>query len=245
MSGRPEAWNALSKAPADAAAGVDLELELRPHGLPGRLIVFCGVDGSGKTTIRELAHGHLSSRGVFASRVDALSSGCRSLPYFLSYTQDPLRAATGEVDLAALCFVCLGDRLVTIRREFLRRLAAGEWLLCDRYVFTPLAELLAFEYPPADIEAVLGLVDLFPAPDLVFLADVDGATALRRVSERADEQDKTLHLAFYARVAEAFRFVCDANGVHRVPTAGALEQTLGAMAPHLDELVSGVELSVR
>jgi dTMP kinase len=222
----------------EAAAGVDLRLRLRPHGGPGRLIVFCGVDGSGKTTLRELAHEHLARKGVFASRVDALSPGCRSLPYFLSYTEDPLRAATGEVDLAALCFVCLGDRLVTIRREFLRRLAAGEWLLCDRYVFTPLAELLAFEYPRADIEAVLGLVALFSAPDLVLLADVDGATALRRVSERADEQEKTLHLAFYARVAEAFRFVCDANAAPRIPTDGRPERALSAMAPHLDALVA-------
>ncbi len=215
-----------------------VRLNLKPHDLPGRLIVLCGVDGSGKTTTLEMIHDYVRALGRTAVIVDALSPDCRNLPYFRTYAQDPGTALAGTTDLAALCCVSLGDRLLNVRTRLLPLMRNGTWILCDRYVFTSLAEMLAIGSPEKDIKVISEIAKLFPGPDLAILADVPPDVAIRRIRARPQDRDKVLHLRFYERAVESFRIVGRDNGLVIVNTNRPPKAAFESFRRHLDRLLA-------
>ncbi|MER5642194.1 hypothetical protein ABT095_35295 [Kitasatospora sp. NPDC002227] len=180
------------------------EVRFQPQPGPGKLIAFEGVDGAGKSTTIEVVAGLLEAAGVPFERVDLLSPQARRLPYFRRHAQDPTTARRGEGDQPALGIVCLGDRLGNFRTVHHARLAAGTWLLVDRYVFTPLAEAQALGSGPEDVALLTRLAGMFPRPDAAFFPTVPAELAIERIRSRPKDRGKVLDEEFYRRAVSAF-----------------------------------------
>lgn len=212
--------------------------EMRSHGLPGVLITFSGTDGSGKTTTLQGVRDYATSRGAAVEVIRMPSEPCRALAYFRDYVEDWSRAVSGEVDLASLCLVCLGDRLMTVRRQILPLLESGTWVLCERYVFTPLAELYAIGGDAADRAAIEAVVSRFPAPDLGVVTTVAADEAIRRIRSRPEERDRPLDRELFARVVDGYLAVARHHGLI-VADTGAVGESLilARLQPHLDRLL--------
>jgi dTMP kinase len=106
---------------------------------------------------------------------------------------------------------------VAARAEHLARtirpaLAAGEWVLCDRFFdSTDAYQGFGQGADRATIATLARLVD--PHPDLTLILDVTEATAAARQAARGRETDRYDRLGpgFHARVAAGFRQIAAEN----------------------------------
>ena len=199
-------------------------LAAAPHRLAGRLIAFSGVDGSGKTTLLEHTKRWLKRQcGLAASRVVMPSLTARRHPLFqtLMYDADPVARAT--VDPLAVALLIMADRRQLLFGDVLPRLARGEAVLCDRYVYCTLTDAAARDLEGRD--ALHRLAELFPRPDLSFVMDADADVVLKRIRSRPSEQEMYVDEALLRRTVQTVRAFAAANGFEVVPTDGEPEET--------------------
>jgi dTMP kinase len=168
----------------------------------GKLIVFEGIDGSGKTTQLKRAANWLTKAGY---RVVAL----------LEPTYGPhgrrLResARTGRLSPEAERDLFVLDRRWDVETNIQPALAAGKVVLLDRYYFSSIAYQGARGLDPADIRARSEAIA--PPPDLVLLFDLDPETAIQRIEKSRGETPNLFEgLEYQRQVREIFLSLTDA-----------------------------------
>lgn len=231
----------LNTAPSSMHPAPTIRFRDQPYS--GKLIVFEGVDGSGKSTSIQMAAEYLEESGVPAEILDLLSPNCRQLPYFRRYADDPTSAVRGETDQPSLGIVCLGDRLMRFRTHYYKKLAEGTWLLCDRYVFTPIAESLALGTGASDLEILVRIAEEFPRPDVGFMPIVDATTAIQRIRTRPKDQGKVLDPGFYTRAIASFRDALTVHDFVPLDTTSGTSTTREAISDALAPLVQAYHLA--
>lgn len=98
----------------------------------------------------------------------------------------PLGQAIRELEASmppeALALSCAADRYDHIAREIQPQLAAGSWVVCDRYVAS---SLVLQRIDGLDFEWVWELNKAVLQPDLIIYLEDDPDTITRRLSERS------------------------------------------------------------
>lgn len=162
--------------------------------MSGALIVFEGLDQSGKQTQAESLRDYLTSRG----------RTCRlmSFPdYATAIGTELSRALQGEREYAAdvMQLLYVANRYEH-RDEIQRWLSEGGIVVCDRYVASSIA------YGEAQRLDRVWLTDIqrfLPAPDLTILLDIAPETAAQRKAAGRDRYERDL--ALLARVRQSYR----------------------------------------
>lgn len=166
----------------------------------GRLVVFEGVDGSGKSTQLRLLAERLRARGhdpvvtheptggAFGQRIRAMArSGERVAP------EEELR-----------WFV--EDRREHVAGVIGPALAAGRLVLSDRYYLSTVAYQGARGHDPQRLLAEAE--GEFPPPDLALVFEIDPARGLARVAARGGSAEPAFEeAAFLSRVDAIFRSI--------------------------------------
>lgn len=140
----------------------------------GRLVVFEGIDGSGKTSLSRMFHAWLLGNGIAAV-------------WLREPTDSPLgekirRIAqdTESISIQEELEYFLQDRRWDVENNILPALGSGKTVVMDRYYYSNAC------YQGArgiDLEAILHQNREFaPEPDLIFIIDVDVDRALARIS---------------------------------------------------------------
>jgi dTMP kinase len=143
--------------------------------LTGRLIVFEGLDGSGKSTQARLLVKWLQSRGYRVFFTEWNSSELISGTIRRGKKKNLLTPTTFSL-LHATDFA---DRL---EQHILPPLRAGYVVICDRYTYTAFVRDAARGCDPAWVRNLYGFA---PAPDKVFYFRVPVATSLgRKIASR-------------------------------------------------------------
>jgi thymidylate kinase len=215
-----------------------LRLRLRPHGQPGKLIVFCGNDGSGKSTLTQAAVDRVRASGRRALEISVLDDFVRESRDFRRYAWNP-PGSSGDVDLLGLSLLCAGNRLQNVRRRVLPELAAGAWVFCDRYVFTTWSEFSAFTRPQIEADVLRAVLELFPAPDLGVLVHADPQTCVSRVRARADEASKKLDVDWYAHIRDVYREVGAQNGFREICSDCEIRECERLLEEYLADVAAG------
>ena len=186
----------------------------------GRLIVFEGAEGAGKTTqIRILAEG-LTTAGipfVAVREPGGTAVGDDSRDIVLHQEQE-ITAAT-----EALLFMSSRAELVT--REIQPSLSKGNVVLVDRFFLSTYAYQIAGRgLPEAEVRAANRLATAGLVPDLTLLLDVHAAHGLERADARG-KRDKIERSGddFHARVGNAFRQFADPEWQHSHPECGPIK----------------------
>ncbi len=143
---------------------------LRRIPYPGKLLVFEGLDGSGKSTQARLLLKYLSARGYRVFFTEWNSSELVSGIIRRGKRKNLLTPTTFSL-LHATDFA---DRF---ERHILPPLRAGYIVICDRYVYTAYARDIARGCDPAWVK---NLYSFAVAPDKTFYFRVRVETALRR-----------------------------------------------------------------
>ena len=209
------------------------------HGLPGVLFVLEGIDRSGRSThARRLeAHVRFAGRGVTrTSLATSLLSG------------DLIRAAkrNRRAEPAEMALLHAADLAERIEQLVLPSLRAGLIVIADRYCWTPMARAEARGVDPSWLEALFAFV---PAPDAVFLLDVDPETSLNRRAQDLDPYEAGVDLGLAADVRESYRLFqsrlaacfdryAERDEFNRVAAIGTAEAVGDRIVPIVDAVMA-------
>jgi len=193
-----------------------------------RFIVFEGIDGSGHTTQAKLLADYIAERGalVWLTREPTeLTEAGRAIKTTLRgelpMPNDPMEFQKLYVE----------DRRQHVE-EIKQHLAAGEWVVCDRYVPSTVAYGAG---SGADYQTLLELNQQFPLPDATFFLDVSPSIAVERVKGRGETREFFEHeeklsaiRQNYLRLMENYPHMKSVNGEQGIEDiAGQVRAILG------------------
>ena len=196
----------------------------------GRLVALEGIDGCGKSTQARALADVLGARLTHEPGATPLGASLRRL--LLSPDTPPPTPRAEALLMAA-------DRAEHVARVLEPALAAGEWVVTDRYAASTLAYqgwgrgLGAQELAPLVSWATAGL-----AADLSVLVDVDVALAAARRGDAGDagaDRLERLGPEFAARVREGFLAQAQADPAHWFVVDGS--RPAGEVTAHIVEAV--------
>jgi dTMP kinase len=198
---------------------------------PARFITLEGGEGAGKSTQVGLLAAALERLGlsVLRTREPGGAPGAEVLRELL---------LSGRVDWSAPAETLLhfAARAEHAARTIRPALAAGRWVVCDRFFDSTMAyQGFGQGADRALIAALTGLLGL--RPDLTIVLDVDPAVAAARLRQRATPADRYERLdpAFHARVNAGFRSIAAAEPQRcvLVPADGTPEAVHAAILAEL------------
>jgi dTMP kinase len=192
--------------------------------MPGRLIVFEGLDQSGKETQAQELRERLRGLG---HRVRLMSFP----DYGTSIGEEIARALQGERDYGPDVM-----QLLFIANRYERKPAMEHWmeggliLVCDRFR----ASSIAYgEAQGLDANWLTDMQQFLPQPELTILLDISPHTALTRKAVGRDRYERDLQLL--ERVRESYRRQATQAGWHVVDG----EQPKPAVSEAVTQIVDG------
>jgi dTMP kinase len=201
----------------------------------GRFISLEGGEGAGKSTLLAGLHDHIAARGI--ALVQTREPGGTAVGEAIrAIVLDPrARGMAAETELLLM----FASRAQLVREAIAPALAAGQWVLCDRYVDASYAYQGGGRGQPperiAELErwACAGLL-----PDLTLLLDLPVATGRARAAGRGEaDRIETEADAFFERVRASYRARAAAEPQRfRLIDAGqppqaVLQAAIAALAP--------------
>lgn len=205
----------------------------------GRFIALEGGEGAGKSTQARLLAEALRAAGkqVTLTREPGGTPGAEAIRALLLGTGGEGWGARAE----ALLFCAA--RADHVERLIGPALAAGQWVICDRFVDSSRAyQGGAGGLEDAEILALHRIGSQGLLPDLTLLIEVPGGEVAQRLAERdggAADRIGGRGEAYHARVATAFRHLAEAepDRFARIDGSGEAEaihqRIIAAMAPLL------------
>ena len=189
----------------------------------GRFITFEGGEGAGKSTQARRLAAHLCDLGqpVLLTREPGGAPGAEAIRAVVlgGHGLDPIAEAM-------LMFAARREHLVATIRP---ALAAGFWVICDRFADSTLAYQVHGQGVARGVfEALAGLALEGLRPDLTLILDLPPEAGLARARGRGVAADRfeRLGLDFHARVRAGFRAIAAAEPGRCV----VLDATLDAQA---------------
>ncbi len=197
-------------------------------GARGRLIALEGIDGCGKSTQARALADALGARLTHEPGATELGAGLRAL---LLAPEVPAPSPRAEALLMA------ADRAEHVTQVLGPALAAGEWVVSDRYAGSTLAyQGYGRGLDPAALRALVEWATDGLVADLSVLVDVPVEVAAARLAAgpgsaaRLDRMER-LGPAFAARVRDGFLAQAAADPEHWLVVNG--EASVGELAAHI------------
>lgn len=186
----------------------------------GKVVVFEGTEGAGKTTQIRLLAERLAVAGIecVAVREPGGTPVGDAIREILLHPEKEITAAT-----EALLF--MSSRAELVAREVLPSLEQGMVVLVDRFFLSTYAyQVFGRGLPEEEVRAANRLATSGLVPDLTLLLDVPAAEGLSRADSRG-ARDRMENAAdeFHHRVADAFRRFTDAKWQHSHPECGPIK----------------------
>jgi dTMP kinase len=188
--------------------------------LAGRLIVFEGGEGSGKSTQLRRLSAALATSNV--SHVCLREPG--GTPVGTEVRRVLLDRASDIVERAeALLF--MASRAQLVEREVRPALARGDVVLLDRFFLSTYAyQIAGHGLPEGEVRAANSLATAGLVPDLTLLLSFPVAEGLARAARRATAHDRmeAMGESFHRRVAAAFDSYADPAWQRTHPECGPI-----------------------
>lgn len=201
----------------------------------GILIVFEGIDGSGKSTQLRRAAARLRAQGV-----DVVETGEPTKGTWGRMIREMART-TDRVSRDTELAWFIKDRREHMRDFVEPALAAGKVVLCDRSYYSTVAYQGARGFDPAKLLADSQLE--FGRADLVLFFDIEPEQGLARVAARGGQHEPAFEeLGYLERVAEIFRELREPEIV-RVDAGKSEEEVGGAVAKEIERVVAARGIS--
>lgn len=193
----------------------------------GRLIVFEGIDGTGKSTQLESLRDYLEKLGYCVVTTREPTDGPYGRLIRQRYNQRNQFSQEQELQLF------IDDRREHVATVINPALANGRIVLCDRYFMSTAAYQGAAGFDPDEI---IELNNFAPSPDLALLFELDPAEAVRRITEhRGDQLNDFEQFDYLQKVDTIFRRM-------RLPYIKRIDatQSLTVIEQHVRRLVSEI-----
>lgn len=178
-----------------------MKLKLKKHPYEGKLIVFEGTDGAGKTTLIgktvQYLHEAIGWGSVLVVKQPTDLSRKTRLFQKMMYC-----GRHEDIDYRAVQLLTLSDRIQHQHEVIVPALKAGKTVICDRYVYTSAANMESRGYCKERwfYEASKNIV----RPDLCILAYAEPSLAIARIKARPEEARRHLDEKLLKSVSEYF-----------------------------------------
>lgn len=172
----------------------------------GRLIVFEGIDGAGKSTQVRMLRRKLCARGRKAVSFREPSRGRWGRVLRAKAKSEGSLTPAEELDLF------IKDRRENVARNIRPALRAGKIVILDRYYFSTIAYQGAKGLDPDRIRKINER--FAPRPDLVFVLDLGAPEGLSRISGRKIRDVLFEREAYLRKVRRLFRTFQGPRFVH-------------------------------
>ena len=190
--------------------------KLKKSNYSGKLIVFEGTDGSGKTTMLTKAYDYLCRKtkreNILLVKQPTDLSRKTELFQKMMYTQNP------NVDYRAVQLLTLSDRVQHGYEVIEPALSEGKIVLSDRYVYTSIANMLARGYKHE--KWFFEVCNHILKPDLTFWAYAKPEQAIERIKRRKDEADRYLDETLLKNVYSEFSKMAKSEKMCVLDTGG-------------------------
>ena len=186
----------------------------------GRLIVFEGAEGAGKTTQIRLLMERLKAAAIpcVSFREPGGTAVGDDIRDIVLHQDEEITAAT-----EALLFIA--SRAELVAREILPSLENGNVVLVDRFFLSTYAyQIVGRGLPEPEVRAANKLATGGLVPDLTLILDVHASHGLERADARG-KRDKIERSGddFHTRVGAAFRQFTDPRWQHSHPECGPIK----------------------
>lgn len=182
------------------------KLNMLQNQTPGLLITFCGLDGSGKSTMmRRLIADLETSYKLFITKQP--TEAVRGSKIFRTYMDTPYHEA---FDYRSLSLLAASDRLQHVNKVIKPQMDARKIILCDRYFYSCLANLRARGYK--DDRWIYEIAKFVIQPDISFFFDVSVEEAVARVRKRPEEKERYIDMELQYKLREEYINICIKNG---------------------------------
>jgi dTMP kinase len=176
----------------------------------GKFITLEGGEGAGKSTQVNLLVEALTSAGIAAdaTREPGGSPDAEAIRDLLLQGENERWDAISET---LLFFAARRDH---VERTIRPTLAAGRWVVCDRFTDSTIAyQGYGRGLPLADLEALRSFTLGDFGPDLTLILDLPGDEGLARAARRAGDTDRfeRLDRDFHQRLREGFLAIAKAE----------------------------------
>ncbi|MBI2623190.1 MAG: dTMP kinase [Candidatus Liptonbacteria bacterium] len=164
--------------------------------MPGKFIVFEGLDGSGQSTQTRLLAEFLTRKGrevVITKEPTGESEAGKKIREALA--QRIVVTPRGLQELFA------EDRQEHLERVILPALTEGKYVISDRYMFSS----FAFGAIECDLEWLIELNREFPMPDLAFFLAISPEKAVSRIEKRGKPKELFEETEKLKKVDENYR----------------------------------------
>jgi len=181
---------------------------------PGRLIVFEGTDGTGKSTQLKLLANALQEKGLAVVSTREPTDG--------KYGQQirELYTGRGNVSLEEELNLFLADRQEHVESFLRPALHDGKIILCDRYYLSTIAYQGAAGLEPS---MILNRNSFAPVPDLAILFHAPIAIGVKRITQnRGDTQNDFEKEGYLKKVAQQFELL-NLPYIRRIDASGTIE----------------------
>lgn len=209
-----------------------MKLQMKKHNCSGKLIAFCGLDGSGKTTQINLLKAFLEEQGLDVYLTKQPTDFVRKSDIFRTYMDKENHDA---YDYLALSLLCASDRVQHSNMEILPALKRNKIVISDRYYYSCLANLLARGYE--NQKWIYEIAESIPQPDIVFFMDTDAETAVQRVRERPKEKDRYIDMELQYRLRDIFLKIAESNHGIAVNTSNSVQDCFASIKSAVSEVI--------
>lgn len=181
------------------------KLKMKKHKTKGLLFTFCGLDGSGKTTMMNRLINDLSGEYEVVTTKQPTDS-VRNSEIFRTYMDS---SEHDRFDYRSLSLLAASDRVQHCNKVILHELEEGRIVVSDRYFYSCLANLRArgFKKDKWIYEIAKSIIK----PDLAFFFDVPVEIAVSRVRERPNEKDRFIDMDLQHQLRKNYIDICRAN----------------------------------
>lgn len=176
----------------------------------GRFITFEGGEGAGKSTQLRLLAQALEARGlsVLTTREPGGSPGAEAIRTLL------VTGETGRWDGLTEALLHYAARRDHLRCTILPALAAGTWVLCDRFNDSTLAyQGFGHGAERAELDALYRMVAGDLRPDLTLILDLPVEQGLARAGLRngtgGEDRYERMDRSFHERLRQGFRSIAE------------------------------------
>ena len=192
-------------------------LKLKKKNYPGKLIIFEGTDGAGKTTLITKTINLLKEK---YNEEDILSlKQPTDLSRKTKLFQKMMYSANHEdIDYRAVQLLTMSDRVQHGFETIEPALKEGKIVVCDRYVYTSYVNMIARGYTKE--KWFKNVSKHILKPDIKFLAYVKPSEAIKRIKARPEEKDKYLDEGLLTKVARLFKKVAQKDKFLIINTIG-------------------------
>ena len=210
------------------------KVELTPNTYKGKLIVFEGTDGAGKTTLINLTYKYLKEKYP-KKEIILLKQPTDNTRNTYIFQKMMFNENHDDINYRAVQLLTLSDRIQHNHEVIIPALKEGKIIICDRYIYTSIANMKARNYRNENW-FYLASKEIIK-PDISFLAFVEPEIAISRIKEREEEKDRYLDETLLKRVTNEFLLLALQEGLKVMDSSTSSDITFEYIKKELDKYV--------